>query len=69
MLRNWSEYCESNPFSIHTFITPDYELTAYKWATDIDHNDIYHSYENFYVVSSSNNKIAPSTWLNTYLAR
>ena len=73
----------SNAFSLHLIkectilhhhssvkmSTSDCELTAFKWATSIGHNDIYHWYDNYYVVPSSNNQIAPSTWLNIYLAR
>jgi hypothetical protein len=61
MLRDWSEYCENNLFSIYKSITPDCELIAYKWVADadIDHNDIHAWHDNFYMVRSSNKKIAP----------
>jgi hypothetical protein len=41
-------------------IPKDCELVAYHWAMDIDHNSIYHRYDNFYVVPSSNAKMTTS---------
>ncbi len=54
MLADWPKYCETNPFSVCTFITPEVKITAYKWVTGIVPSTIHHWYADFYAVSSSN---------------
>ena len=68
MLEEWSKHSEKGPFAVCTSITSSTEIDAYRWIKDIDHSPIYHWYDNFYVVPSSNTQISPSTWLNTYIS-
>ncbi len=66
MLKDWSEKSITSPFSNNTNITFDIELQAYQWSINIDHNQILHWFNTFYVVPSSASTTTTSQWLEQY---
>ncbi|CAF0894013.1 unnamed protein product [Rotaria sordida] len=53
MLFDWSEASIISPFSTLTDITPDVELSAYKWSLNVNQSEILNWFNNYYIVPSS----------------
>ena len=68
MLEEWSKHSEKSPFAVCTSITSSTEIDLYRWIKVIDHSVIYHWYNNFYVVPSSNTQISSPSWLDTSIS-
>ncbi len=60
MLADWLEASESSPFATATSISLDTELNVYKWSLTINHSEILHWFNMFYVAPSSTTMINTS---------
>ena len=66
MLFDWSEANFASPFSTLTDITPDIELSAYKWSLNVNQSEILNWFNNYYIVPSSTTVLTTSMWLDIY---
>jgi len=60
MLADWLEGSESSRFATATSVSLDTELNVYKWSLTINHSEILHWFNMFYVAPSSTTMINTS---------
>ena len=66
MLKDWSEESVAEPFALSPNISSDNEMKAYQWSTQVNRQEIFHWFNNYYIVPSSESAMTTSNWLMLY---